>query len=1649
MTNDMLLSPIQTLEENEDDGVLVMPKDLMADMGLQMADFQQTQAQAVEEDANVDVPWWDKGLQDVKDFVLDFGLFPVQVIAGAQRALPLAAAGVQRGLKEFGEKVYGEEMVSEPLVDLGKVAEDVTRPDTAIEMAGVMPTEGQELALGLGGTLALGATAVVSPGLGIMTTAGLGREEFYRDAKAHGADEDTALLAGDIGATVGLTDMLGFASALQVMKGTTAGKEVFKDLAQAVRTGSVEAMQEAFQEYAKNETAIQLEYDKERERLEGVGPSLQQGFTVGVGMDLFANALGLKKIRMPPKNPMNPMEEPAYVYTAGGRTEPERIPEVTTKVLDALGNKHTFKRTTLEQQLNRQEITESEKQVIRAVADGFQGDVLPTDQFKQMVEAQLFPLKKVTTGEYADYGLRNIDRQAVKLAKPSALKEGYVGSFTHIWQAPFDTPGYVNHFGNKNYVAHTRGFEEASTRYIVEVQSDLAQKVSTTGDQTNGAEYQRLQRDAEIMDRDMAELETHLTNPDAERAQDIIQRYDPGMRFATPEQFSNWAWNVREAIEVTLRETQTKLAAMERITIDPRWEPVAPHIFKMAVRAEMQDAARGGQDTLRLATADTVAKVERWYEYSAEHAKEKLLGKVFQPSTPRTASPIEVIDVAATNFGTLRLRVKFVNSDFGKQEFNVSKGVIERQYPGLHEVWQTLEPQKKLRDKTEGLFRRHQQLEKTFTREYGGVKVVDEKGHSWVEAPVKADYARKPLEFFSFGGRPQNPLALAQMMERIAGREKLTEAQKDALEKIRWDMDSYGKAMKWTAPLIWVRNSHAHIKGVRDYVDATREQSRYVSRFMWRANETAKMLNKLKKAEGDALGKFATGVTLKDDAIWVKEGRHLTPQEVGEIAKQYNMTQPAMKVYMQMRNDMRHVLEEMRVALTEEAYATLSAEVAAVKEKEYKAEFASLMKSWYFPLERFGEHIVIVKAAKPLKYQGQSFKEGDTVLVESHDYKWQKGKRLASLKKHFGERAVVSGSQWNKENVQMFHGLPPSFALMLRDKLNLTAEQKEQLDDVVHSLAPGQSFRKHFMKRHGLLGYSENAVRSYASYMFKAAHHLGKAKYRGRLERAMDAVKETRAEMRAVGMDDAQRFEIEQHLRDHFDYMYAAENEWAKLRGMFAHYYLWANVKSAIVNATQVPLATHAYLGQRFGEVGAVKEIGQAYMDVQKLWMKAEPLPKEPGLYEAIEKAKREGFLDESLATDLAAMQEGNAILRALPRTAAGKMLRTASIWGMVPFQLVEKLNRYTTFMAAYRLHAKDAVGFSQESFDFANRAVEDTQHEYSRWNRPRLMRGKKSIAFLFQNFVAGQLWFIRHDPARLRYLAGLLLAGGIMGLPFADDIEDILNAIIAQIKKASGKEVTKTDLEMELREFIGELADPEIADIFLHGFARDTFGTGLDLSASISLGNIIPLTNIGQQSSLEGSTAQAMKEFGGAATAAAMNVWKAVYSDDPNELRRVQNALPASARNVVKGMRQMMEGGTTTQSGAVLPGTEVDMTDPGDVREAVAQMLGFTPTRVSRAWDVYVTQQDHADYFRGRQKVLVDAWKYARSRGDKEAVADVRRRIGVYNSEVPSPRLRITGEMLVDSLRTTEVQNRMKERGMPVQEKFRDLYEEVREAYP
>lgn len=626
-------------------------------------------------------------------------------------------------------------------------------------------------------------------------------------------------------------------------------------------------------------------------------------------------------------------------------------------------------------------------------------------------------------------------------------------------------------------------------------------------------------------------------------------------------------------------------------------------------------------------------------------------------------------------------------------------------------------------------------------------------------------------------------------------------------------------------------------------------------------------------------------------------------------------------------------------------------------------------------------------------------------------------------------------------------------------------------------------------------GMGTDLLRAFAQGVMGDANNLFRMKIGPPLQRILAQMEKDRE----AGTDTNNLGKMIDFLKKHMEESIDPKDSGSKMRALAFTWWLAWVPASAVINASQVPITTFPYLGTRFGNARAGAALMKAYAEKDTYWKSGKDGNSNLD-NKFISKGLEDGVLNESQAANMAGLGEGSNLQRMMGTTKLDRTLKQFAYYGSFMFQTVEQINRIVTFKAATRLamskpntkyltdlqneNSDRFVQLKSEGFSEAEAraylagtdAVRRTQFEYNEWNRPRFMKGKVGgTMFTFWMFTQGMLNFGRRSPGAMKFWFIMLAVGGLMGLPGANDLKEI-------IKAASqwwfGKDF---DVEREAREFITLMVNPYLpekvgetdvrqytADLFLHGLSRDSFGISIigdalgvphiphiDLSGSLSMGRLLPVDPTVLKPGMKWSerVSRTVERLGGAAMGPAFGMMQALQDQSlpGDDFKMWERAMPRIVKSFLRAGRLSAEGKERSRTGATIE--DFDPMSPRDNLELIAMSMGFQSTQLSKKWDKLIATREFENFLDLRRGIILRQLDHAIHMKDPDGRADMMKAVQRYNKDVGefAPNKRISADTIRRSMkerarrRAEQTAGKSRTKGSAqIQEMMNKLYPEV-----
>ena len=647
-----------------------------------------------------------------------------------------------------------------------------------------------------------------------------------------------------------------------------------------------------------------------------------------------------------------------------------------------------------------------------------------------------------------------------------------------------------------------------------------------------------------------------------------------------------------------------------------------------------------------------------------------------------------------------------------------------------------------------------------------------------------------------------------------------------------------------------------------------------------------------------------------------------------------------------------------------------------LRQRQEKA--AELMAQGYAPLSRFGRYTVdVVDATGERQYFG---------MFETAREANQMALRMRST---FQGAKVTQGTM-SQDAYKLFAGITPESLEMFGNMLGLDSEgsdaQDKAFQEYLRLTKNNHSALKRLIHRQGIAGFSEDVGRVLASFVYSNARQAAGALNAGTVERAIGSIPKEQGELKDVAMG------LQSYIRD-------PQEEGQAIRGMLFAQYLGGSVASAFVNMTQPFQITLPWLSQYGGMKAAGAQLARAVKDMARRGHKYEA-----DLANALKHAEDDGVVSPQEIHQIMAQARGTGSLRVGDGTrmgdaraaAANNWERVKVAWGQ-PFALAEQFNRRSTFIAAYRLAKEQRMAAPAE---FARRAVLETQFVYSKANKMRWGRGAIGGTLMtFKTYSVSYLELMHRmwnqgEPGSPERAAGrravgwavamLLLMGGAGGLPFMEDMEDLIDGA----GQLMGYNIsTKHWRKQLLRDTIGK----ELGGFVEQGISGLP-GAPIDVSGRLGMGNLLPGTGLLlSKQNRERDLLEIAGPAGDLVARGFTGARKALTGDIAGAALEVS---PTAVRNAVKGVDMATSGIYKDAKGYKVIDTTMD--------EAIAKAIGFQPRSVAEVQQSNSFMQRSKSFYIQTSNDIKAQWAQALFNKDDAALERVRERLADWNRDNP-----------------------------------------------
>ena len=647
--------------------------------------------------------------------------------------------------------------------------------------------------------------------------------------------------------------------------------------------------------------------------------------------------------------------------------------------------------------------------------------------------------------------------------------------------------------------------------------------------------------------------------------------------------------------------------------------------------------------------------------------------------------------------------------------------------------------------------------------------------------------------------------------------------------------------------------------------------------------------------------------------------------------------------------------------------------IEAIDRKAEQAQ--NLMKRGYAPLSRFGEFTVYVVGAN-----------GEQLYFGMFENQRDANKMAREMAEQHPDAQVTTGTM-SQESYKLFSGVTPETLALFGESLGLEESgidpKSEVFQQYLKLAKTNRSAMKRLIQRKGIDGFSEDAGRVLAGFVYSNARQVSTNLHAGEIGRSVASVTDGDVKDAAIRL---------------MEYVQNPREEAQAIRGLMFTQFIGGSIASAMVNMTQPWTMTLPYLSQFGGAAAAAKRMKDA------LKMVTRGIKNDDELKQALERGEAEGVVSPQEVHQLMAQAQGRGSLQSGDGTKVGDARAKANNfvtklglgWGRL-FSAAEQFNRRITFIAAYNTARDQGMA---DPFAFATQAIAETQGVYNKGNKPAWARGAVGgTLFTFKQYSIAYVEFLRRmwgngadgKKAVALALGVLFVMSGMQGLPGMDDLDDVVDGFAQRVLGRS------FDSKAAKKQFFASILGQSGAEFVMSGISGLP-GAPIDVAGRMGLGNLIPGTGLLTKKRDYGRD---YLEVVGPAGTLFTNAGTALGAVASGEFRKAGEALaPVAAQNWIKSADMATMGFYRDMKGRKVVDT--------DGADAFFKALGFQPRAVAQVQDATATQANLVTQNKLRETEIADKWARGRIERKPELIEDAKQELADWNRKNPDSPIRI-----------------------------------------
>jgi hypothetical protein len=282
------------------------------------------------------------------------------------------------------------------------------------------------------------------------------------------------------------------------------------------------------------------------------------------------------------------------------------------------------------------------------------------------------------------------------------------------------------------------------------------------------------------------------------------------------------------------------------------------------------------------------------------------------------------------------------------------------------------------------------------------------------------------------------------------------------------------------------------------------------------------------------------------------------------------------------------------------------------------------------------------------------------------------------------------------------------------------------------------------------------------------------------------------------------------------------------------------------------------------------------------------------------------------------------------------------------------------------------------------------------------------SFVYMYKQYPIIMVQLLKNLDYRgkVMMLGTIMLLSGLRGIPFSDDLMDLVDALLQKLRIGSGS--LEKDFTRFMREALGAELGAEVTPAVMRGLLDQV--TGWSFSNRLGLGDIVPGTALFKPSSSAQELVREIETLAGAPTSFMTGVYRWSTDTVPAVISGRAPLSTLLTQAPVRAIKNAGDAWKFANNGAILDSKGYVVSPDVTAWELVGKAVGFYPSRAQVQMDWMMADDQEQRYGQIIRSEVVREAVAARMSKDPERLRNTEKFVRDWNDANAGTRLEIKG---------------------------------------